>query len=881
MQIVRCPTCGDPLPATEGICARCQAATSASDVTIQPEQEDTPDEMVAAKLPSQAKAAPSELDETVPLDELLPESAETASTIRLPRKAARARTRAMLETALTVKLTRKATQEKREPDAESIHADETLDLKRLRAGARAQLEADISAPDAEEAEDEDDEIITGHGTWQKVVDHKTPPLLPAIALPTPDPRSGGLVAAFRPRWLSRRAFFWLNMLLICALLLAGALSVFALFAHNAGRTATPALQASPDLIALGGILTLHGTQFTPNVQVTLSRDKHISVLDTGGANSVQANARGAFSDTIIVNPSWLPGLHTLYATDTRTHQQFHAPVLVVGQNAVQGPPHLLLSTTSLDFGAGDMATNGSKLLALSNAGGGEITWQASADQSWLQISPDHGTIERGGSQSAQVAVDRSGLAPGKYQATILFTSNTSQLSLVVTMQVIPLQAAHQAVLQLSPATLAFTGSAQGPAPQAQTITVSNPGVRPLSWSASVRMNVGYGWLSISSTGGQVAPGSQQRITVNISTRNLSPAVYQGAITFSNQGNQPVQGSPQSIYVSLTVTPACTLTFGSTQLSFTGTHNQAAPAAQTLHINVAQGCRTSQTWHASVSTAQGGSWLHLNQAQATTPSSPLVSVNSSGLAPGTYTGSLTFTVNTGPQIVLVTLTVNPLPCTVSGPGTLALQGTAGQTGTVGQAITISTGGDCLHSLTWTSATGGTTWLSATTSGSFTQPATASVNEQANLAGLSAGTYTGTVTITVIDNSTKATVGVIQTSVTLTVLPACALQAPSSSTLTFAAGVGTNPATQSFTIGVTGNCNGNATITATTDGGSSSWLAVNSPVSLASGSTATFTVTVSSSVLAAGFYSGTLTLAASDGNGAITGSPQTVSVSLTVS
>ena len=154
MQIVRCPTCGDPLPEAEGICARCQVATSAPDVTIQPEQEDTPDEMVAAKLPSQAKAAPSEFDETVPLDELLPEPAETASTTRLPRKAARARTRAILETALTVKLTRKATREERESDAESIHTDETLDLKRLRVGARAQLEADISDPDDEESEDE-------------------------------------------------------------------------------------------------------------------------------------------------------------------------------------------------------------------------------------------------------------------------------------------------------------------------------------------------------------------------------------------------------------------------------------------------------------------------------------------------------------------------------------------------------------------------------------------------------------------------------------------------------------------------------------------------------------------------------------------------------
>src|SRR5260370_31248364 len=128
---------------------------------------------------------------------------------------------------------------------------------------------------------------------------------------------------------------------------------------------------------------------------------------------------------------------------------------------------------------------------------------------------------------------------------------------------------------------------------------------------------------------------------------------------------------------------------------------------------------------------------------------------------------------------------------------------------------------------------------------------------------------------VDNATNATVGTVQTSVTLTVLPPCTFAA-SASTLTFTATVGNNPTTptQSFTISATGTCAGSVTITPSGDPGSSTWLAVSGPIAIASGGTATFTVTITSSTLVAGPYRGTITLAAADGNGAIAGGQRRV-------
>jgi hypothetical protein len=551
--------------------------------------------------------------------------------------------------------------------------------------------------------------------------------------------------------------------------------------------------------------------------------------------------------------------------------------MVVGHNALQGPPRLLLSTSSLDFGVGDEATSASRLLALSNAGGGEVTWQASASQPWLEISPMSGSIPSGRHLSAMVAVDRTRLVPGLYHGSLLFLSSTERISLAVSMEVISLLPEHEAVLQTSPATLTFSGSARGRNPHVQTVLVSNPGVQLLSWGTTITMQNGSDWLWLGQQTGSLEPGGQQSITAGVSTQNLAPGLYKGEISFVNLNTQPIEGSPQHIYVSLTITPPCVLAFAPGDLSFTGIHAGPSPAAQTLRVNVASGCAASQTWNAMVRTTSGGNWLLLSQSSATTPATPLVSVNTAGLSPGVYNGVLTFTVPTGPQIVLVSLTVNPIPCMISGSSTLALQGTAGQATPIAQALTLMSGGDCPTTLNWTSTVSGAPWLSATPAGTLTWSGATSVNMQADLTGLSAGFYTGLVSVTVMD-STGQTIGSVQTSVTLDVQPPCTLQAPAPTSLTLSASAGSTLQNTTMTIGVTGNCAGNVTITPASD--SPGWLSGGGVATISSGSTATFTITVDPSSLTAGTYTGTITLAADENNVAIAGSGQTLSVTLTV-
>jgi hypothetical protein len=145
-------------------------------------------------------------------------------------------------------------------------------------------------------------------------------------------------------------------------------------------------------------------------------------------------------------------------------------------------------------------------------------------------------------------------------------------------------------------------------------------------------------------------------------------------------------------------------------------------------------------------------------------------------------------------------------------------------------------------------------------------------------LAANTYTGQVTITAVDSVTQQSIGAPRTiTVTLSLQPPCTLQAPSVPGEIFKSEVGANPATQTFTIGLTGACTGNVTITPTA---TQNWLAVTPSSATITGGSTTFTVTVTSASLSAGNYTGSISLAAVDAGITIIGSPQTVAVTLNV-
>lgn len=852
----------------------------------------------------------------------------------------------------------------------------------------------------------DDEVAEEHkATWHKevrsVIARDSAPM--AVSRPSrpSSPHPIILTPQSSRRTLPTGIFFWVSFILLVVLVLGGVFGVVVTLGRGiigAVNTGDLTLQVSPGTVAIGATVTLRGTNFSPRGHIGLARDTAIPLVDTGGASIVSADDQGNFSDTVVVSSDWGNGAHVISAEDAVTHKLAQFTVLVNGQGASLRPAHLLLSQQSLDLGTGDQATNSTRTITLSNVGGGLISWQGSATQPWLLLAPKSGTFSSGQHVQVTIAVDRSTLKPGPYTAQVIFASNAGDTTLPVRMQVTPLDAGHEAVLGLTPAVLSFTGTDGATSPAGQNITINNLGVRTLPWSATSNSS----WLSVSPQSGSVANNSSQTVTINVDTSTLLPGTYNGILTVTGHDTVPIMDSPQSITVSITITPQCSLQTAPGTLSFASVYQQAGPTGKTVSLGTSQGCTTPIKWSA----VKSADWITLNVTSGTTPTYPIVSVNTAGLTPGTYNGSVVFSSANGTQTLPITfvlgqptapilsnpttglkfagvigqpspvaqamtitnsgggtlnwkatvatavggnwLTVAPatgslttqqsasitvtatllgslipgtynatitltgtdsaghaaagtpqtIPiaftvqaaCTIAAtPLTLTFAAVLGSPSPAAQPLTITASGACTHALTWiatvtTTPAGGTWLVPAPATGAASLAAAGTTNVGVVTTGLVAGTYSGTLTISAKDSVTGAVVGKPQAiPATLTVQPACTLQAPSVTTETFKAEAGASPAPQTFTLGVLGACKGNVLITPTiTLGAGAGWITVTpNPATILTGGTATFTVTINSAALTAGSYTASISLAGVNGGVAIAGSPQTVGVALTVS
>jgi YVTN family beta-propeller protein len=313
-----------------------------------------------------------------------------------------------------------------------------------------------------------------------------------------------------------------------------------------------------------------------------------------------------------------------------------------------------------------------------------------------------------------------------------------------------------------------------------------------------------------------------------------------------------------------------LSLSPSNLTFAFNQGGSAPSAQTFSVSSSTG---EVSFTAAVSTTSGGSWLSVSPTSGTTPATLSVSVNPTGLAAGTYNGSVSIA-STGagnsPQTVAVTFTVTaPLNLTVS-PGTMSFAFTQGGSVPTAQNLTVASSGAALSFTATTATTSGGSWLSVSPTSGTTGTATGTLSVSVIPTGLAAGTYNGSVSIA----STGAANSPQTVAVTFTVTaPLNLTVSPSTMSFAFTQG-GSVPTAQNLTVGSSGAALSFTATTATTSGGS--WLSV-SPTSGTTGTaTGTLSVSVIPTGLAAGTYNGSVSIA-STGAG---NSPQTVAVTLAV-
>ena len=214
-----------------------------------------------------------------------------------------------------------------------------------------------------------------------------------------------------------------------------------------------------------------------------------------------------------------------------------------------------------------------------------------------------------------------------------------------------------ASLTASPTSLSFTVQQGGSAPAPQTITVSASG-QSISYSAVV--STGAAFLSITAGANGTTGTAANTVTVAPIIAGLTPNIYSGGITITPSGGGALVVIPITLTVSAAPPPppAPTLSVTPTTLTFAS----PGPAQQTISPT-----SSGASIHYTVAVVSGAPWLSASPAVGDTPANITVTVNATGLTPGTYTGLLVITPSSSssPQNVSVTLNVAaPAPSILS-------------------------------------------------------------------------------------------------------------------------------------------------------------------------------------------------------------------------
>jgi uncharacterized protein (TIGR03437 family) len=273
----------------------------------------------------------------------------------------------------------------------------------------------------------------------------------------------------------------------------------------------------------------------------------------------------------------------------------------------------------------------------------------------------------------------------------------------------------------TPANVEFSVAYTAPNSPSQQIAIST-GATNLAFTATSPTP----WLQISPSQA-TSPANINVQAVNIGS--FAPGVYTGSIVVTSGATN----SPLTIPVTLRVGQPSNISVSAESLLFR--HTPASPISQ--QPLAVDGITTGIRFTVTFATDSGGAWLRVNPLSGETKQALSVTVDSTGLQPGTYTGAIRITpdANAGgfrsvPVTLIVqqatTLTVSQQQIAFNGPGT--------------QIVTIGATG---VPIPFTITTTGGTWLTADPPAGTTPM---NVNVNVSAAGLAPGTYQGLVLVT---------------------------------------------------------------------------------------------------------------------------------------
>jgi len=474
-----------------------------------------------------------------------------------------------------------------------------------------------------------------------------------------------------------------------------------------------------------------------------------------------------------------------------------------------------------------------QVVNVTNSTGGAATFAVSSTTvsggNWLLFSPANATTPAG----VVVSVNPGGLAAGTYYGAILIAPAVGGPATQVQ---VSLTVYNFSQLTVAPDTLTFQYRQTDVSPPPQYLAVKSTGA-PIIFNASVS---GPSWITLSTASATTPTG----VAVLVNPPSTIAAGTYNANVVLVPASGP--GSYVTVPVTVQVTPANSLTLGTTSVVFDYSIGGAIPASAIIPVTSTP---NSVRFSLTLDTAGSGNWLRASQSVPYTPASVTVSVSPTGLDPGIYTGTVSIIsdqVINSPQTIAVTLNVTRDAVPTATPFGLVFSYQMGGTVPPQQAVVVSSPGVVMPFSVDTQTTTGGSWLRA--AGDIATPAVllASVDPTQ----LGPGTYTGKILITPNTQPSNP----IQVVVVLNVSPS-GVMLPSVGLAAFQYQTnGANPAAQTARITTSDN---SATVfyptPKTADG--APWLKTSPDFGVAP---VDLTISVAPQGLTAGLYSGVVTL-----------------------
>ena len=360
----------------------------------------------------------------------------------------------------------------------------------------------------------------------------------------------------------------------------------------------------------------------------------------------------------------------------------------------------------------------------------DLTGTVTANAPWISVS----TFQK----SIQVFVDPSGLTGGLYSGSV--TVSPAGLGSLTVPVVLLINGGtgggSTGPISFSPASMSFA-AAQGSNPSSQTLQLT----ANVTTSFSVSSN--QSWLSVSPAAGT----TPANLTVSVASSSLTAGTYNATLTFTSGGS-----TIQTVPVSLTITGSGgggggnpgNVTVSPASLTFTAKTGDGVLPVQAVQVNSSSGTAPVSFTVAITTTPAGGTWLTTSAGSAvqSTPLQMSVTVNTNNLDAGTYQGNIRISPTGGTAVdIPVTLTLTPPNSVTATPTTLTFSYRGGSSTPAAQAISVTSTGTAPLTFTAVAASTGS-WLAVSPAAGTTP---ASLSATVNTAGLTAGTYTGTIKV----------------------------------------------------------------------------------------------------------------------------------------